>query len=94
MMNYLKFNNLSVTIEETLKGSFEEVEITPSSSCDYTNNKIDTRQIHRKKENFLIDVHRILIEMGLKKWPEQAAFILFAHQKINNFGRNWQDKDT
>ena len=88
MMNYLKFNSLSVPIKETLKRFFWGGRNYPLNSCDWTNNKIDTRQINRKKENILIDVHRILIEMGLKKWPKQEAFILFAHQKINNFGRN------
>ena len=37
--------------------------------------------------------HRGLIEMAPKKWPKQAAFILF-RQRNNKFVRNWQDKET
>ena len=34
-----------------------------------------------EKETSLIHVHGGLIEMGPKKWPKQAAFILFKTKK-------------
>ena len=54
----------------------------------FLSNKIDTGQINREKEtNFLICGHRGLIEIAPKKWPKQAAFILF-RQRNNKFMRN------
>ena len=33
-------------------------------------------------------------EMGPKKWPKQAVFILFRQKTPNKFVRNWHDKET
>ena len=40
-----------------------------------------------EKETNLIPVHGALIEMGPKKWPKQAAFILL-RQRNKEFKRN------
>ena len=34
-----------------------------------------------------------LIEVGPKKWPKQAGFMLFRQKNPTNFVRDWQDKE-
>ena len=55
------------------------------SSCGWTNNKTNTGQINRRK--ILIHAHGGLLEIGLKKWSKQSAFILL-RQRSNTFIRN------
>ena len=48
---------------------------------------VQDRLTGEKKKQILIHAHGGLIEIGPKKWPEQAAFILFT-QRNNTFVRN------
>ena len=43
-------------------------------------------------QQVLIHVHRDPIEIETKKWPKQAAFILF-RQRNNKLVKNWWDEE-
>lgn len=50
--------------------------------CGWANNKIDIRQINRKKGNKL-NLFREVSETGPKKWPKQATFVFLEKETIN-----------
>ena len=57
------------------------------------NNKIDPRQVNRRKINFNSCTQKSHRNLRPKNWPMQAAFILF-RPRNNTFGSNWLDKET
>ena len=64
------------------KGDISPFTLLPVlNSCGWTNNKIDTRQINRRKRNILIHAHGGLIEMGPKKVAKASIFYTFWTKK-------------
>lgn len=46
-------------------------------SCVWTNNKINIRQINRRKRQILISAHGDFIKVEFKKWPKWADCTVF-----------------
>ena len=51
------------------------MELEISTLSEVRKKKTDEQE---EKEQILIHAHRALTEIGLKKWPKQASFILFS----------------